>query len=82
MAQQAQALAQEQQSKGSSADAASASAEAGPQEQLPQGDEGEGEEGVDKALLQQCAEMIKELNDNLTQVCVDGRGWRLAGWDG
>lgn len=40
------------------------------QQAAPQGGEqGEGGE-KEKALLQQCAEMIKELNDNLTQVCV------------
>lgn len=37
-----------------------------------QGELAGGGGGVDKALLQQCAGMIKELNDNLTQarVCV------------
>ncbi len=36
----------------------------------PQGEseDGAGAGGVDKAVLQQCAEMIKELNENLTQV--------------
>lgn len=35
-----------------------------------QGELAGGGGGVDKALLQQCAGMIKELNDNLTQVCI------------
>lgn len=69
MARQAQALAQEAGGKGPAA-----ASDAAPESQ-PHG-EGEGEEGAgaDKALLQQCAEMIKELNDNLTQVDV-WMGW-------
>lgn len=71
MAQQAKALAQEQ---GENDEPTGTGA--------TQGSEAAGAPGVDKALLQQCAGMIKELNENLTQVRVFLCAWgvgRLSG---